>query len=243
MRSLPDLVTSPYADLVARAVRVCNAEHVMDFNGHVSARDATEPNVMWINNRHSSRSTLTAADVVPFNLAAGKRIGDGIEPPSEWYIHASIYRHRPDVNGIVHSHPDFIVALSALGKRLRPITQTGAQAGIPEDGAPVYDHVETVHTHAAGEELAEVLGGAPVVVLRQHGAVTVGASVEQAVVRMISCEGNARQLCTVLAIGEPNYLRGEEWRRLAGAGEGSAHGTRKQWTFYEESAQKSGALD
>jgi ribulose-5-phosphate 4-epimerase/fuculose-1-phosphate aldolase len=233
---------SDLADLIARAVRVCNAEHVMDWNGHVSGRDEHDPNVMWINNRHSSRSTLTAADIVPFDIAAGKRIGEGIEPPSEWYIHTWIYRLRPDVRGIVHSHPESIVTLSALGRALKPITQTGVQAGIPEDGAPVFDKVETVHTHADGETLARTLGSAPIVVLRQHGAVTVGDVVEQAVNRMITSEQNARQLLAALQIGEPHYIGGAEWQRIAGDG-GSKHGALKQWTYFEESARKHGALD
>src|SRR5579884_3866970 len=114
-----------YAELVARAVRICVAAGVMDFNGHVSARDENDPNIMWINNRHASRSTLTAADIVPFDIAAGKRIGEGIEPPSEWYIHAEIYKRRPDVGGIVHSHPEYIRTLSAVGVRLRPVDAMG----------------------------------------------------------------------------------------------------------------------
>src|SRR5580692_5577254 len=50
----------------------------MDWNGHVSGRDEHDPNVMWINNRHASRSTLTADDIVPYDIAAGKRIGEGM---------------------------------------------------------------------------------------------------------------------------------------------------------------------
>jgi ribulose-5-phosphate 4-epimerase/fuculose-1-phosphate aldolase len=233
-----------FAALVARAVRVCNAAGVMDFNGHVSARDGADPNVMWINNRHSSRSTLTAADVVPFDIAAGKRIGEGIEPPSEWHIHAAIYRHRPNVRGIVHSHPELIVTLSAAGQSLKPISQQGViGADLPEEGAPVFDSPVQINTPARGEALVKALGDAPIVVLRQHGAVTVGDCVEQAVVRMICAETNARQLQAALQVGKPQYLAGEEWRVLAGVGQGSSHGTRKLYEYYEETARKSGALD
>src|SRR5579875_1209607 len=208
-----------YAELVARAVRICVAAGVMDFNGHVSARDENDPNIMWINNRHASRSTLTAADIVPFDIAAGKRIGEGIEPPSEWYIHAEIYKRRPDVGGIVHSHPEYIRTLSAVGVRLRPVDAIGAF--LPEDGAPVFD--------------------APALMLRQHGAVVTGFSVENAVVRMICAEANAKMQYQALQIGEPRYLHGEELKTVASEG-GGRHGTTKYWTYWEETARNMGAL-
>jgi ribulose-5-phosphate 4-epimerase/fuculose-1-phosphate aldolase len=228
-----------YAELVARAVRICVAAGVMDFNGHVSARDENDPNIMWINNRHASRSTLTAADIVPFDIAAGKRIGEGIEPPSEWYIHAEIYKRRPDVGGIVHSHPEYIRTLSAVGVRLRPVDAIGAF--LPEEGAPVFDSPVLINTPTRGEAVARALGDAPALMLRQHGAVVTGFSVENAVVRMICAEANAKMQYQALQIGEPRYLHGEELKTVASEG-GGRHGTTKYWTYWEETARKMGAL-
>jgi ribulose-5-phosphate 4-epimerase/fuculose-1-phosphate aldolase len=229
-----------YGDLIARAVRICNNANVMDFNGHVSARDESDANVMWINNRHASRSTLTAADIVPFDIAAGKRIGEGIEPPSEWHIHAEIYRRRPDVKGIVHSHPENILSLSAARVALKPVGAIGLF--IPEDGAPVFDSAVLINTPERGRGMAQAMGDASIVVLRQHGTVTCGISAEEAVVRMICAEMNARQQYQAMQVGTPNYLRGEELKVLASEG-GGAHGVRKYWHYHEESALKAGALD
>ena len=237
---LLDPQTSRYGDLIARAVRICNSANVMDFNGHVSARDADDANVMWINNRHASRSTLTAADVVPFDIAAGKRIGDGVEPPSEWYIHAEIYRRRPDAGGIVHSHPPYILTLSAAAHRLKPLNSTSSF--IAEAGAPVFDSPMLINTAARGAGVAETIGSGPIVVLRQHGAVTLGAYAEEAVVRMICAEDNAKTQYQALQIGTPTYLHGEELRVLASE-HGGPHGIKKFWRYYEETALKTGALD
>jgi L-fuculose-phosphate aldolase len=239
MTLLLDPTTSRYGDLIARAVRICNTADVMDFNGHVSARDHDDPNVMWINNRHASRSTLTAADVVPFDIAAGHRIGEGIEPPSEWHIHAEIYRRRPEVGGIVHSHPPFVLTLSSSGHLLRPLASTGTF--IPEHGAPVFDSPVLINTPKRGAALAEALGDANVVVLRQHGTVTVGGSAEEAVVRMICVEDNARIQYQALQIGTPTYFHGEELR-LMSSEHGGPHGVRKFWHYYEETAARRGAL-
>jgi ribulose-5-phosphate 4-epimerase/fuculose-1-phosphate aldolase len=236
---LLDPSTSRYGDLIARAVRICNAADVMDFNGHVSARDADDPNVMWINNRHASRSTLTAEDIVPFDIAAGHRIGPGIEPPSEWHIHAEIYRRRLDVGGIVHSHPQYILTLSSAGQLLRPLASTGTF--IPEAGAPVFDSPVLINTPARGAGMANAMGDAPIVVLRQHGTVTVGGSAEEAVVRMICAEDNAKIQYQALQIGTPTYLHGEELR-LMKSEHGGPHGIKKFWTYHEETARKNGAL-
>src|SRR5437588_12438123 len=92
-----------YQPLVARAVRILTSQGLMDMNGHVSARDASAAHVMWINSRRASRSTLRVDDVVPVDLAGGKRVGDGDAPPSEFHIHRAILQRRPDVGGIVHS--------------------------------------------------------------------------------------------------------------------------------------------
>lgn len=228
-----------YADLVARAVRVCVAANVMDFNGHASARDAGNPNVMWINNRHASRSTLTTAEIVPFDIAAGRRIGEGIEPPSEWYIHADIYRRRPEIRGIVHSHPEYIRTLTTVGHTLQPIDGVGAF--LPEAGAPLFDTPVLINTPARGEALVNAIGDAPIIVLRAHGAVTVGTSIEQAVVRMICAEANAKMQMHALQIGEPRFLRGEEYRSIS-AEANSEHANTKYWTYHEETARTVGAF-
>ena len=228
------------ADLVARAVRICEVMDVMDYSGHVSARDENDPNVMWINNRHASRSTLTARDIVPFDIAAGKRIGEGIEPPSEWAIHSEIYLRRADVKGIVHSHPRKCVALSATGQTLRPIGAVGAF--IPEEGAPVFDTPVLINTRERGIAMAKALGDAPLLVLRQHGMVTVGDCAEQAVMRMVRSEMNADQIHLACAMGTPRYLTGEELAVLRSENLGD-HATRKTWRYFSMSAQKKGAFE
>ena len=234
-----DPTSTRYGDLIARAVRICNAAAVMDFNGHVSARDESDPNIFWINNRHASRSTLTAADIVPVDIRAGQRVGEGIEPPSEWRIHREIYRRRPEAGGIVHSHPPYLLTLSSAGQTLRPLISTGAF--IPEGGAPVFDSAVLINTEARAIGMADAMGDADVCVLRQHGTVIVGGYAEEAVVRLICAEDNARAQYQALQIGTPTYFYGEELKVMARE-HGGKHGIRKYWHYYEETASRSGAL-
>ncbi len=147
-----------YRTLIARAIRILNSRGVMHKSGHVAARDASDPNVMWINSRKASRSTLTAADVVPVDLKSGERIGEGDEPPSEFHIHRAIFNRRPEVGAIVHSHPEHIVALSIARRPLLPVTVDGAFLGAR---TPLFDdagHIDTPELRGdAGGRRARIL--------------------------------------------------------------------------------------
>ena len=213
---------------------------VMDMNGHVSERDPDQPSIMWINSRKASRSTITMNDVVPFDIEAGKRIGEGDEPPSEYHIHTEIYRRRPDVFSIVHSHPEHILTLSAAGHRLRQVS--AICPFLPAEGAPLFDSAVLINTKERGTAVATVLGDAGAVVLRQHGTVVVGGSLEEAVVRMICAEDNARLQFRTLQIGEPRYIAGEELAVLKKENLAPII-YRKFWHYHEESARTAGALD
>ena len=227
-------------DLIARAVRICTAADVMDMNGHVSVRDEHDPNIMWINSRKASRSTLTAADIVPFDINAAKRVGEGDEAPSEFWIHTEIYKRRPDVGSITHSHPENILLLSIDGITLRHVTVINPF--LPEAGAPLFDSAVLINTQARGAALAEKLGDAGAVVLRQHGTVTVGATVESSVVRMITLDHNAKMQARAMQLGTPKYLGGEELAVLVKENM-SPKIIRKFWHFYEETARTRGALE
>jgi ribulose-5-phosphate 4-epimerase/fuculose-1-phosphate aldolase len=231
---------SAYGDLIARAVRICYATNVMDMNGHVSVRDADDSNVMWINSRKASRSTLTAADIVPLDIATGKRIGTGDEAPSEYHIHTEIFKRRPEVGSIVHSHPENILALSIIGQPLRHVTCVNPF--LPDAGAPTFESAVLINTQARGVAVAEQLGTAGAIVLRQHGTVVVGATVEQSVVRMITAELNAKLQGQALQMGTPRYIVGEELAAMTRENTDPKM-IRKFWHFYEETARTTGALN
>ena len=233
-----DALGVDYRLLVARAVRILNSLELMDMNGHVSAR-GTIPETMWINSRRASRSSLRPSDVVSVDLSSGVKIGEGDAPPSEFHIHREIMLRRPDVGGIVHSHPDFVVTLSIAGHTLRPVTGIGSF--LPED-VPVFDDASLVNTDARGAAVAEALGDGPAIVLRGHGLVVVGASVEEAVARCVCAEANARIQYQASVLADPYVLRGEElafvrnetWTPVI---------TAKHWHHHEESARRRGAFE
>jgi ribulose-5-phosphate 4-epimerase/fuculose-1-phosphate aldolase len=225
---------------VAQAVRILTWQGLMDMNGHVSVRDVQSPDTIWINSRRASRTTLRSSDVVPIDLPSGRRIGEGDEPPSEFHIHRAIMLRRPEVGAVVHAHPDDIVALSVAGKRLMPVTGIGSF--LPQGGAPTFDDASLINTEERGEAVAALLGGESAVVLRGHGVVITGATVEEAVAQYVCAERNARIQYKSAMLGEPHVLRGEElafvrretWTPVI---------TAKHWHFHEETARRHGAFE
>jgi HCOMODA/2-hydroxy-3-carboxy-muconic semialdehyde decarboxylase len=144
------------------------------------------------------------------------------------------------VASIVHSHPEHILALSIVGQPLRHVTCINPF--LPEAGAPTFDSAVLINTAARGAAVAEQLGAAGAIVLRQHGTVVVGATVEESVVRMITAELNAKLQVETLQMGTPRYIVGEELAVLARENT-SPIMMRKFWHFYEETARTMGALD
>ena len=235
----PAAAAVDYPLLIARAIRILSAADLMNMNGHISARDATAPGTMWINSRRASRTTLRAVDVVPVDLQTGMRIGEGDEPPSEFHIHRAILNRRPDVGAIVHSHPDHIVTLSIAGRTLQPVTGIGSF--LPEN-VPTFDDANLINTEDRGEALAAVLGEAPAVVLRGHGVVVVGASVEEALAHYVCAEENARIQYLASMLDTPRVLRGEELA-VVRRENWTPKIVAKHWHYHQETARQSGALE
>lgn len=225
--------------LVARAVRMLNLAGVMHMSGHVALRDPDDANIMWINSRKASRSTLTARDIVPVDLKSGKRIGEGDEPPSEFHMHRAILNRRPDVSAIVHTHPDYIVGLSIAGIPLRPVHVTG---GFLPATVPVFDDPNLINTEARGELVADALGEASAVVLRGHGVIIVAGYLEEVVARTVCAEENARFQYIAASVGTPRVIEGEE---LAVAASDWCRPVimKKHWNYHEETARRAGALE
>ena len=228
-----------YGDLVARAVRILNSNGIMHKSGHVAARDAEFPHVMWINSRPASRSSVTAKDIVRADLRTGEQIGEGDELPSEFHIHRAIFNRRPDVGAIVHSHPDYVVALSVADQPVVPVTVDGGFLGGP---APIFDDPGHINTPERGNLLAAKLGDRPAVVLRGHGIAVTGRNVEEALTRIVLVERNAHTQYLALALGKLHPLSEEEVAAINQM-TSSDKALRKAFEYEEETARRAGAFN
>jgi ribulose-5-phosphate 4-epimerase/fuculose-1-phosphate aldolase len=192
---------------------------VLDGFGHVSARDPANPN-HFLMSRSLAPALVTAGDIMVFDLD-GNAIDNGSRSVFlERFIHSEIYKARPDVMAVVHTHSPGVIPFSVSQVPLRAIYHNAAFLAV---GAPVWDirkdFGETdmlVRDGARGKSLAQVLGDKSVVLMRGHGDVTVGPSVKLAVFRAYYTDVDARLQSQAIALGG-NQLsdagRGRQSRR------------------------------
>jgi ribulose-5-phosphate 4-epimerase/fuculose-1-phosphate aldolase len=210
---------------LADALRMMERAEVIDFNGHMSCRLPGTPNIL-INSGKSVRSALTAADIIEIDLD-GQPVGHEVVPPMEFHLHASIYRRRPDAQAVAHTHPVWSTLFSSVGEPVLPVTMQAAVMG------PVrtFEKTASINTRALGDEAAEALGGDRVMMMRSHGAVTVGADIVEAFVFAIYLEETARRQYLARAIGTPYTLTPQEVETI-GANLRRPHLLRKVWDYH-----------
>ena len=200
-------------DLVS-ANHILAKEGVVDGFGHVSVRDERDP-TRFLLSRSLAPARVSARDVMEFGLDGEPLKPRGRKPYLERYIHSEIYRARPDVVAVVHSHSPSVIPFGVTGTALRPVFHMSGFLGagtpvfeIRESGGPATDML--IRDRKLGAALARSLGGAPFALMRGHGSVAVGATLKQVVFRAIYAEVNARLQSEALRLGAINYLNDAE---------------------------------
>src|SRR6187549_1639947 len=161
---------------LADALSMMERAEVIDFNGHMSCRLPGTDHIL-INSGKSVRSNLSAADIIAIDLDGKPLEGDAV-PPMEFHLHSAIYRRRPDVNAVAHTHPLWSTLFSMTGEVVRPVTMQAAVMG----PIRLFDKTASINEKKLGEELAQALGSDRVIMLKSHGAAVVGADVVEAFV-------------------------------------------------------------
>ncbi len=190
-------------DLVA-ANRILAHYGVLDGFGHVSARHPDHPD-RFLLSRSLAPELVTAADIMTFGPDSEPVGRDDRRPYLERYIHGEIFRARPEVMAVVHSHSPSVIPFAASSVKLRPIYHMGSFLGA---GAGVFDIRKRfgctdmlIRNVAQGAALAESLGPDAVVLMRGHGFVSVGDSVPVAVFRAMYTETNASIHIRAVSLG------------------------------------------
>ena len=224
-------------DLVA-ANRILYEEGIVDGFGHVSVRHDQNPN-RFLLSRSMAPALVTGDDIVEYDLDANPvDLGDRSQY-LERFIHAEIYRARPDVQAIVHNHSPGVVPFGVSSVALRPLYHMAAFIG---EGIPVFDIRDVAGTTAMlvsdrtlGRRLAETLTDRPAVLMRGHGVAVVGADLLFAVGRSIYLELNARLQAQALGLGGTvKYLDPGEAQAVLDLGENQ--GYRRPWALWKQKA-------
>jgi ribulose-5-phosphate 4-epimerase/fuculose-1-phosphate aldolase len=229
-------------DLVT-ANHILHAQGVVDSFGHVSIRSPQQPDRFFMA-RATAPAQVTRDDIMEFTNDGAPVDRQGRSIYSERFIHSEIYKRRPDVNSVIHSHSPGVIPFGVTEMPLRALSVTAAflRSGVPvfdiRDAAGMTDML--VRDPERGRALAESLGKAPVALMRGHGDVVVGPHLRVAVARAIYTEVNARiqaQAIMMAAGGSIRYLAPEECelREASAAQEkpGSGHGQDRAWEMWK----------
>ncbi len=177
-------------DNLIAAGRILDAAGQGDLTrGHVSVRMPSDAGLFFMKPHSWGLEEISADNLVVCNLEGDKVRGG--RRHSEVYIHSEIYRSRPEVMSVIHSHPTHAVAFSATGRALLPISQP---AVVFSDGLPYFtDTIDLIRTQEMGQGVARALGAHWAVLMRNHGVAVAGKSLAECTVRALLLE-NACQI-------------------------------------------------
>jgi len=183
------------------AGKVLVAEGQDDFTrGHISMRLPDDPSLFFMKPHSVGLDELTMENILTIDLD-GNVVAGASRRHSEVYIHSEIFKARPDVHSVIHTHSPYSVALSASGRPLKCYSQPSA---LFFEALGVYsDTIALIRTHAMGKGVANSLGRHRAVLLKNHGIAVVGASIEEAVIAVIMLENAAMVQMLTEASGDP----------------------------------------
>jgi len=225
-------------DLVA-ANHVLYDLGVVDGFGHISVRHDKDP-THYLMSRSMAPALVEAGDILEYDLDSNAIDAKGQALFLERFIHGEIYKARPDVIAIVHSHSPAVIPFGVSEVKLQPIFHMSAFMGID---VPVFEIRDVagsasdllVRNAGIGAALAEVLGDRNFALMRGHGAVTVGSSIPQVVFRAYYAEQNARLQAEAMKLGPVTYLSAEETAAAARTTDGLVM---RPWELWKRKAMK-----
>jgi L-fuculose-phosphate aldolase len=183
------------------AGKVLVAQGQDDFTrGHISLRLPDNPKLFFMKAHSIGLDEITMQNILTIDLE-GKVVAGTARRHSEVYIHSEIFKARPDVNCVIHTHPTYSIALSATGRPLKCYSQPGA---LFHEALGIYtETIALIRSPAMGAGVAAALGNGRAVFLKNHGVVVTGATIAEAVIGTIMLENGAMVQLLVEATGDP----------------------------------------
>jgi HCOMODA/2-hydroxy-3-carboxy-muconic semialdehyde decarboxylase len=189
---------------LAAASRILVAQGVVDGFGHVSMRHPSAPE-RYLMARSIAPALVTPDDIIEYDLDSNPCNANGRGSFLERFIHGEVYKARPDIMSVVHSHSPSVVPFGLVGVTMQAMFHNAAFLAA---GVPIFDIRDKfgatdmlVGSGEKGVALAEVMGDKDVVLMRAHGSVACGPSLQTAVFRAVYTEVNARIQHWTVALG------------------------------------------
>jgi len=209
-------IKAPPSDLIDRLVyanRILYDQGIVDGLGHVSVRHPDQEGVFLLSCNRAP-GMFKRQDIVCYDLDGNAVSETNERPYLERFIHSEIYRARPDVVAVVHSHSPSVIPFAITQNPLKPVFH---MSGFLGSGSAHFEIREAagntdmlIRSAYLGEALAKSLGKHNCVLMRGHGSTVVGTSLEQVIYRAIYAEVNAKLQLAANGLGEISFLNEEE---------------------------------
>jgi ribulose-5-phosphate 4-epimerase/fuculose-1-phosphate aldolase len=219
--------------LLATANSVLVRQRVLDAYGHVSVRDPADDQHFLLA-RYLPPSLVSADDIRAFDFEGSLVIAEDCELYSERFIHAAIYRDRPDVGAVCHTHSPELVAFGIAGVELRPVFHMAAAFGTQ---IPVFDDYDPgsgllISDLGQAQRLSKLLGRRKAALMRGHGAVVTGQGLEDVVMSAIYLVENARIRLAAATLSEQVVTLSGAECKAAAAKIGRPASLRRAWAHF-----------
>jgi ribulose-5-phosphate 4-epimerase/fuculose-1-phosphate aldolase len=196
-------------------------EGVVDAFGHVSVRHDKRPD-RFLLARNKAPALVTPDDIIEFDFDGNPVNANGRTVYLERFIHGELFRARPEVMSVIHSHSPAVVPFSVVkSSPLRPICHMSGFLGKEVPNFEIRDHAGDssdllITNSKLGAALARTMGGCNCTLMRGHGSTVVAPTLKEAVYRAVYTEVNARLQSEAMRLGEPTFLTAGEARVSAG---------------------------
>ncbi len=224
---------------VAACTRLLNAEGILGYSGHVSVR-LPDGESLLIQSFDASRSDLVPGELYIVDLDGNVLDGPSdARPVNEVEIHSEVLRARPDVNAVLHYHPEIATLFTMVeGIELIPMKNHAYRWA---SGIPTHPESWHIDTPERGKAMAQTMGPHNAVLLRAHGAVLVSEDIPSLMVDAVHFEENAKSLYDAARLGKVLPLSADETREFGANFKRRNHAV-KLWRYYLSRGLESGAI-
>jgi ribulose-5-phosphate 4-epimerase/fuculose-1-phosphate aldolase len=224
---------------VAACTRLLNHEGILGYSGHVSAR-LPDGETLLIQSFDASRNDLSPEELFIVDLDGNVLDGPAdARPVNEVEIHSEIMRARPDVNAVLHYHPEIATLFTMVeGIELVPMKNHAYRWA---NGIPIHPESWHIDTPERGRAMAETMGDCNAVLLRAHGAVIVSEDVRSLMVDAAHFEENAKALYDANRLGKVTPLSRSETEEFGANFKRTNHSV-KLWRYFLSRGIKAGAI-
>lgn len=207
-------MTDALREKLTNAGRVLASEGQGDYvAGHISVRLPGGSGRFLMKPAGIGLEEMTADNIIIVGMD-GKKLEGSMPRHNEVFIHTEVLRAQPEIQAVIHTHPPHAVAFSSLGRPLLPV----GNDAVTFANLPIFsDTTDLIITPARGEAVARCLGAEPALILRNHGIVATGRSIEEAVWIALKLEKACRVQLLAEAAGGPKLVaEGEDLQKKRG---------------------------